>query len=664
MKSLRLKLLAVIIPILALSLLLVGYINHEIAKGMLETEFLEKTEAELLRAQSDINSYFQEKMKEIEVIANTETLKTMDESLIMPYLKQEFDRLGDYEMMLFTDVGGNAISTEGAEARVTDRGYFNEVLGTQQTAISEPLVSRVSGETVVVIASPINYFGATQGVLIVTLPIDDVVEFVTSFKIGEMGYSYLFDHHGTIIAHPDESLLMAESLFDTESDEVVAFSRWALEGETGNIIYDDQGHQSYAFYTNIPAMQWGFVISAPVAEVTGGLAQLRLIMVLTTVAVLILAVIIVIIFARKLVRPIRKLMHLTTQVASGDLTINAEHHSKDEVGQLATNFNEMIEKVKALLKEINNVSGTLNHSSEELLQSSEEIKASTDQISETISQVADGSNEITDSVLDTSQQMGVMMNALEEISTSSNDVMATSTQSKETTEKGTLYANDAALKMEEVNITVNEATKLVQNLDKRTTEISNFINIITNIADQTNLLALNASIEAARAGEHGKGFSVVANEVRKLANETSESSIEITKLVKETEEESKKAVSAILKGSSVVDEATLTVRQAGSSFEEIAAYAEEVLEKNQKINVAVNKLKNIGNDITNQMENISAVTEEASASNEEVSAASSDQAGAVTDITNDASRLSTLASELQQLLRQFKTEKDETQKAD
>ncbi|OIJ10226.1 hypothetical protein BKP35_14060 [Anaerobacillus arseniciselenatis] len=657
MKSLRTKLLVVIVPILALSLLLVGYINHEIARGMLETEFLEKTESELLRSQSDINSFFQEKMKEIEVIANTETLKTMDEALIMPYLKQEFDRLGEYEMMLFSDVGGNAISTEGDEARVTDRPYFNQVLGTQQTAISEPLVSRVSGETVVVIASPINYYGATQGILIVTLPIDDVVQFVTSFTIGERGYSYLFDHRGTMIAHPDESLLMGESLFETASEEVVDFSKLALNGETGHIIYDDHGEQSYAFYTNIPVMQWGFVISAPVSEVTGGLSHLRLIMGITTVAVLAVAVAIVMIFARKLVKPIRKLTYLTTKVASGDLTITADQHSKDEVGQLAINFNDMVEKVKLLLKEIHNVSGTLNHSSEELLQSSEEIKASTEQISETISQVSEGSNEITDSVLDTTQQMGVMMEALEEISTSSNDVISTSTQSKETTEKGTIYANDAAKKMEEVNITVHEATKLVQNLDKSTKEISNFVNIITNIADQTNLLALNASIEAARAGEHGKGFSVVANEVRKLANETSESSVEITKLVKQTEEESQRAVKAILKGSSAVDDATSTVREAGASFEEIAAYAEEVLEKNQKINVSVQKLNDIGNGISQQMESISAITEEASASTEEVNAASSDQAGAVTDITNDASKLSNLANELQQLLQQFKTEK-------
>lgn len=658
MRSLRTKLLLTIIPIMAISLLFVSYMNHERARSMLEEEFLESTETQLLKAQSDINSFFQEKIKEVEVLANTNALKTMEKDLIIPYLKREFDRLKSYEMMLFSDIGGNAISETGVEASVADRQYFKNVLETKQTVISEPIISRVSGRTVVAVATPVQEYNSIQGVLITTVPIQEIVEFVSTFKIGKNGYSYLFDHNGIFIAHPNENFLMGESLFETHDEEVTNFAKLALENNTGNTVYKDNGEESFAFYTMIPIASWGFVISAPVTEVTGSLTDLKIISLLTTIIVLFFSIVIVIIFARRLVKPLRMLTYLTNKVAAGDLTIKANHHSEDEVGKLATNFNVMVERINTLLKEINFVSSTLTNASDEMLQSSEEIKATTEQISDTITNVAEGSNEIATSVGDTTDQMSVMMNALEDISSSSNEVITTASLSNQTTQKGRGYVNDAERKMVEVSSTVHEASQIVKKLDKKASEISNFVDIITNISGQTNLLALNASIEAARAGENGKGFAVVANEVRKLANETKESSIEITRLVGETQEESHKAVTAILKGVNAVEEATLTVKSAGESFTEISAFAENVLDKNEKINNSVIKLKEIGNGISLSMEGIFAVTEEATASAEEVSAASNDQTNAIYDITNDAEKLSELASELQNMLQQFKTERD------
>ncbi|HHY22052.1 MAG TPA: HAMP domain-containing protein [Bacilli bacterium] len=657
MKSLRFKLLLVVLPILTIALSLVAFINHNKAKEFLEDEFSQKTAISLENATNFINNYFEKRISQAEVIAHTETVRSMERERFVPFLAQEFERTADFEMLLVSDLQGNAISHEGTEANVQSRTYFIQALETGKMAVSEPIVSKATGVTVVAIGVPIHNGERNVGVLIGTVPIDEMVNLVSNFKIGDHGYAFLVNRLGQIIAHPDKQVIEDEvNIYNSNNEDLKEIVSASFEGETGSRKYNDKGVDSYAYFGQIPSTTWGFVISAPVKEVTKNLSFLAKLSFATAVVVLGFSSIIMVIFARRLVNPIKRLSEMTTIVAQGDLTV-AQHtneFSKDEVGVLGENFQIMVKRIQELLSRIEQVSKTVKHSSDAMLESSKETSQSAEQVAMTINELAIGTTDIANSVTNTTDQMNTMVETMNNIMNYTNEVIETAETSKKIADDGRHSADEAIKKMNEVNFSVDEAREMIHQLDRQAKEIGDIIDMITNIAEQTNLLALNASIEAARAGEQGKGFAVVADEVRKLASETSESAEKIARLIHGTQEGSSLAVQAIEKGSEVVDEGMVTVQEAGAAFVEIVSHVENVLVKNKHIHEAVSQLEQIGQGIGRDMESISAITEQASAGAEEVSATSHEQANSARNIAEDSYKLAQIAEELSELMKQFK----------
>nr|WP_179295489.1 methyl-accepting chemotaxis protein [Bacillus sp. FJAT-45350] len=657
MKSLRTKLLLVVLPVLVIALVLVAIINHNKAKEFLELEFAEKTEISLESARNDINNFFSQKVSEVELIANTELVQTMNPTTVVPYIAREIGRLNGFDSLGIVSLDGVAYVDSGGEVDVKDRQYYIDTVAREETVLSEPLISRATEEMIIVVSTPIYSNGIFSGVFIATVPIADIQTLVGEFTIGQDGFAFLVDERGTVIAHPDESVIMDVNLLESENSELRGIVSNVLDNETGTAVYKDNQVESYAFYTMIPLTKWGFVISAPVKEITGNLSYLAMLSFVTAAVVLLFSIIIVFIFARSLVSPIQKLSDLTSQVALGDLTVSSSSQSKDEVGILSNNFDKMVKKIQELLYKIDNVSSTVKDSSDTLIRSSSETKEASQQVAVTISELAQGTTDIADSVTNTTSRMNTMIDTVKKISNYTNEVIDTSTNSKSSAEKGLQSAQYALEKMNDVDMTVKETSVTIGRLDNQSKEIGHIIGMITSIAEQTNLLALNASIEAARAGEHGKGFAVVADEVRKLASETSESADKISRLIKDTQTESQRAVNSIQKGEGVVKEGTETVQKASQAFTEIAAYVDEVLERNKSIFESVQDLERIGEEIGRNMESISAVTQQASAGAEEVSATTDQQASSANQIANDAQNLAKLAVELREVMTMFKTGK-------
>lgn len=656
MKSLRSKLLLVILPVIFVALSLVAFINHNKAKDFLEEEFSDKAEISLEKARSDINKFFEQKVREVEILAHTKVAQSMNAEEAIPYLISELERLQDFEMFGLTHLDGTSPTTFGSTANISDRGYFQETISTKETVVSEVIISRASEEMIVAIGSPIFDKETLIGVLVATVPVESIVQLVSEYKIGDNGYAFLVNKDGTVIAHPNSDLIMETNLLESDNEQLKNIITNALRGETNTTMFNDNGIESYAYYTSIPSTNMGLVISAPHKEVTGNLSYLAMLSFVTAGVILIFSFVVVFLFARSLVNPIKRLSELTTSVAEGDLTVSTSNtYSKDEVGILGSNFDKMVKKIQELLSKIDVVSSSVKDSADVMLNSSTETKQAAEQVAVTINELAMGTTDIADSVTNTTEQMNTMLSTVDQISTFTNEVLNTSSNSKESASRGLQSTKLALEKMHDVRDKVKETSITIDKLDHQSQEIGNIIQMITNIAEQTNLLALNASIEAARAGDHGKGFAVVANEVRKLANETSESADKIAALIKDTQEESRRAVSSIKIGEEVVVEGTETVQEASKAFSEIAGYIDEVLSKNQNIYSSVQDLQRFGSEIGNNMENISAVTEQASAGAQEVSATTQQQASTANQIAGDAENLAELANQLREVMSKFKT---------
>ena len=373
------------------------------------------------------------------------------------------------------------------------------------------------------------------------------------------------------------------------------------------------------------------------------------------VLIIILSIAIALITANSISKPLHRVMGRMKMIAAGDLSNEPlDTTLRDEIGQLIVATNEMSENTHNLLDEIHRVSQTVSSQSEELTQSANEVKIGTTQIATTMEDLAYGSESQANnaSTLSTAMESFVsrVMDANENgtyIHQSSNEVLAMTSTGREA-------MNSSSEQMKVIDKIVHDAVVNVEGLDKHTQEISQLVAVIQGIAAQTNLLALNAAIEAARAGEHGKGFAVVADEVRTLAEQSSLSVTNITEIVNKIQNESSSVTSSLQEGYKEVEEGTNQIKRTGETFNNISESVTEMVSRIQTISDDLQNISATSQEMSGSIEEIAAITEQSAAGVQETSASSEQASSAMEEIANNSSDLANLAEELNKLVQQFK----------
>lgn len=358
---------------------------------------------------------------------------------------------------------------------------------------------------------------------------------------------------------------------------------------------------------------------------------------------------------RKITRPLKSVVAAANNIANGELYHqDIANQSKDEIGQLAISFNTMKSNVRNLMTHIQENSEHLTGAAEELTASTEEVSATTEEVTSRINETATSAVAATIAAKESAAAMDETATGVQRIAEATQQLHQNAIATSETANSGNNIIEEAQQQMNVINDSTQLINTLVQKLSKQSVEISNITEVITTITDQTNLLALNAAIEAARAGEHGKGFAVVADEVRKLAEESKQSANQIVALTQDIQQDTKNVEKAVFDGLHSVTDGVKMIGNAGLAFESIV----------QAINT-----------MSDQIEDISATSEEISASAEQVAAsvaeiaygasASADntqiiadamieQAATIQQVNLVATDLSEKALDLQDQIHQFK----------
>lgn len=417
---------------------------------------------------------------------------------------------------------------------------------------------------------------------------------------------------------------------------------------------------------------------------------------------------------RSIVKPVTSLVGDAERVAQGDLTVNVQSAGQDEIGRLSDSFAQMVQNLRDTVLQVADSSSKVTASSQTLSATAEEVSRATQQITETIQQVAAGSQEQSRTAQATSQSMEQLGRAVQEVATGSQAQARTVDESvaliqqitaaieqvaklsQEAAQNGnqvTEVANTGGKQvaaavggMDRIKAATDKVAGMVEQLGQSSQQIGAIVETIDDIAEQTNLLALNAAIEAARAGEHGKGFAVVADEVRKLAERSSKATGEIAELIGSIQQMTGHAVDAMNQGSQEVAEGTELANQAGGALrsiqeavagivrqiEDMSAAAaqmsgssaevikaiESVSAVTQQTTAAAEEMSAASTEVTQQVEQVAAVSEENAAASEEVSASTEEQSAAVEELTSSAEELAGMAQQLQELVNQFKLDDD------
>ncbi|MDR4887854.1 HAMP domain-containing methyl-accepting chemotaxis protein [Fredinandcohnia sp. QZ13] len=370
---------------------------------------------------------------------------------------------------------------------------------------------------------------------------------------------------------------------------------------------------------------------------------------------MLIACVITILVIRRKTKPLTTLIDNAKKVAEGDLSVkDINVKNTDEIGDLAFAFNEMANNLRVLIKQVSLTTNQLAASAEQLTASSEQSSSVSKQIAETMNEVAIGVDNQVQNVEDASQTVNKMALGVQQISNNAESVSNLAINSSNKASAGSQSVNTAKQQMSFINHKFTSLSEVVGELGVRSEEIGKIIVAITGIAEQTNLLALNAAIEAARAGEHGRGFAVVADEVRKLSEQSAESSKEISQLVSMIQSETIKVVQFMEEMTREVDAGIGYVNNAGESFAQIEGSINEVTAQIQGVSSAVNQLAVGAKQVEQSMQFISGVSEETASGVQEVSASTEEQTATMEEISSSAAMLSKMAEELQTMINRFK----------
>jgi methyl-accepting chemotaxis protein len=369
---------------------------------------------------------------------------------------------------------------------------------------------------------------------------------------------------------------------------------------------------------------------------------------------MIIGVIILIVIGRLVRKNLKKVVNLSKQVADGNLAVETlSYKGKDEIGELNEAMNMMSGNLQSMLKQIINVSDHVSSQSEELTQSSNEVREGSEQVASTMQELADGAEQQAQTSTELSEEINRFTTQVQGISQNGDSIEQTSFTVLSMVEEGNNLMKKSMDQMTSVEGIVKTSVERIKTLDEQSQKISQLVVVIQTIAEQTNLLALNAAIEAARAGEHGRGFAIVAEEVRKLAEQVSRSIVEITGFVGNIQSESNLVATTLEEGYSQVQQGTKQVQQTGEKFEEINNGISDMVKNIKAISTSIRELAQGSERISGSIEHMASISEESAAGVEETAASIQQTSSSMQEIAASAEQLSNQSEKLNGLVNQF-----------
>ncbi|MCT2347600.1 methyl-accepting chemotaxis protein [Niallia taxi] len=367
-----------------------------------------------------------------------------------------------------------------------------------------------------------------------------------------------------------------------------------------------------------------------------------------------LLILLSIIIGKMIVNPIKQIKELLLKAENGDLTVEGNYKSKDEIGDLMTSFNNMTSQLHSILISVNESSQQVAAASEELSASAEESSKASEHITLTIQDLSTGSEKQAQTVEESSKVITDIVQHTKTIENNSEQIVKGAHHASQMSIEGNEALDLVNKQMNSIDTNVKNLYQTVKTLDERSSEIEKITDTITKISSQTNLLALNAAIEAARAGEQGKGFAVVADEVRKLAEESTHSTEQISEIIRLIQTDTEDTLKSMKNTTDEVQTGLEVVDLASGSFKKIEGAIKNVVSQSEGISESLKELAKGTEYVNESITVINELAEISSSSSQNVSAATQEQLATMEEISASSQSLAMLAEKLQTKITNFK----------
>ncbi|TYP53786.1 methyl-accepting chemotaxis sensory transducer with Cache sensor [Thermosediminibacter litoriperuensis] len=605
-----------------------------------------------------IDLWVNERMGILETLAENPIIKSGNLEGIIPILKTVQPAAPDIQLLWYATPDGKVYSYLNEDitkeiADINDRQYFKDLMSSGKTIVSDIVVDKVTGDKILVIVAPVKGQGGITGIVGADVNANALGNIVNSTKYGTTGYAYLADKKGTVIAHPDEKMVMTMNITKTESESLNRVGERMIKGEEATVRYDFNGEYKLAAFSPVKSTGWSLCVTASAAEVYAGLKSFYW----TTITLILVAAIIVITaaltFSRQMSSPILKLTAVADTMSTGDLRVDVPEGFSGELGILGNSLKKMLDNTRAVLGVMSSTINNLERAIRDISQGAQDTAQAAEQVAETVNQISAGAQDlaqntgnISAAVEDSTRQMQDLVENLESITQNTMDTV-------KRTEQGEKIMKELAQKIELTTSKAENIKSAMASLIEQAKEIAGITDIITGIAEQTNLLALNAAIEAARAGEAGRGFAVVAEEIRKLAEQSSQQASQITRIVKQVTENIDLSDKATEEAVILIEEQAIIGGEALNHFMEISVGARKVADLLRDIEEMARTVNEHSRKINEEVSNAAAISEENAASSQEIAASAEEMSSAAQTISASATELIDLVEKLKKESSKF-----------
>jgi len=679
----KIPLLIGIVVLLSAVAIIIG-VDIEVRNSM-EKTILSSMKGEARASADYIEAELRGQLNVLWEVANRARTRTMDLDVVRPSLIPDVQRLNSLEIGIVFPDGTTHYVMESSTTNLGDRKYIKDAFAGKNT-VSDVLISRANGQPVVMFAAPIMQSEESNAPVIGVLvarkdggkTLSGLVESIwTGHK---SGYSFLLNEEGTVMGHKNRDLVLKQynpikaAETDESSKSMAAMVKTALREKEGIAEFQFEGKDIICAYVQVPGKSWILFSAMEKAEMNEELW--RIVVSIATIGILFLigGVIAAIIVGRFIAKPVTHIIDSVKDIikdinqGKGDLTRSISVQSKDEIGELALNFNNLMETMRVPIAETKNVINDLTVASEELSKISNELAIAsektvkyagsttsrTGRMSENINTMASGAEQASvnaGEVAGAAEQMSVNVNtiaaAIEQMSASIREIANNTSEVHH-------IATDATAKS-------TEATSVMSKLGAAAKEIGQVTDVIKRIADKTNLLALNATIEAASAGAAGKGFAVVAGEIKELANQSASSADDIARRIESIQTETSDAVRVINDVSKIIENINHSVEtisthidQQNKTSNEIANNVAQANTGAKRVAGSIGEVAKGANDVSKNAgdaarrvgqvaEEVATMSDEANKSNQSAS-----------KLKSSASNLIAMADDLRNVMGKFK----------
>lgn len=556
-----------------------------------------------------------------------------------------------YANIALIDKNGKCIVDNEGSLETKDLGqenYFAGAKNNNKTYISPVKKSATTGNPVIVISEPIIVDNQFQGILLQSVDLTNISkDLLTNMTIGKAGDIYVIENDGTMIINRNKGEIFNKNFLK------INVANKIIKDKKGTIEYTYNGQDKLAAYDYDSDLGWIFVTNIPKAELMGTSSMILKTTVTLSIIAIVLCAILSFFITKVISGPIVRVSESMDRLAEGDFTIEVNSKGKDEIGHMSRKLGQTINRVRSSIADVKSTSLTIGESAAVLSHTSGEMVTAVNEVSNAIQDVASGATSQAQDLMDV---VNLVSDFTKELDAANSKLLKVNEEIKNSEDKakeGSEQINVLIQNICDVKEAFDNVLEKVNGLSNSVSKIGNITDVINAISEQTNLLALNAAIEAARAGEHGRGFAVVAEEVRKLAEQSKESSQEIISLVKSIGSETNEVK---LTSSNVEDVLEHQAEAANNTIIILYDIVDAVNAVGPIMNEANNSIDTVmeaKDDVLMKVQNVSAVAEEVSASSQEISASSEEMLASVEEVKNHAERVNSAASELTDKVKKF-----------